>query len=268
MGALAIAGSALATGTAAAEPLCPDVHWIGAAGSGERGPEATQNGGMGPVMYRSYLNFQQRAAANGQTVTAEPVVYPATEVPLDGGILDWAGFIGSVDQGAGALANQYATFVQRCPGSKVVVAGYSQGAMVVHRNLAALDVSPNLSAALLIADGDRRPEDPTLNLGTASLQPGERLGVAQDWPILAHAPAPLPVTVGSRTISVCEYGDPVCDYDPDSDDDEVSARSIAIHTSYAKGDYSWVAPLNQLVSMAPAPVVPLPAPVPAPVPGV
>lgn len=223
------------------------------------------NGGMGRVMYQSYLDFQERAAQNGQTVTAEAVVYPAVEVPLDGGILDWAGFIGSVDQGTGALAAQYANFVAQCPGSKVVLAGYSQGAMVVHRNLLALDASPNLSAALLIADGDRRPEDPTLNLGTAGAVPGERLGVAQDWPILAHAPAPLPVTVGSRTIAVCEYGDPVCDYDPESDEDEVSAQAIAIHTGYAKGDYSWVPPLNQLVTMAPAPVV---APLPGPVPGV
>ncbi|MET0899266.1 MAG: cutinase family protein [Mycobacterium sp.] len=258
-------------GTAAAEPLCPDLHWIGAAGSGERGAEASMNGGMGRVMYQSLLEFQQEAASQGRTVTAEAVVYPAVEVPLEGGLLDWAGFIGSVDEGSAALAAQYARFVQQCPGSKVVLAGYSQGAMVVHRNLLPLAASPNLSAALLIADGDRRPADPTLNLGTAYTVPGTRLGVAQDWPILAHAPAALPVSVGSRTISVCEYGDPVCDFDPEADeDDEVSAQAIAVHTSYADGDYSWVAPLYQVAEMTPAPVVipPPPAPVPvAPVPG-
>ena len=37
--------------------------------------------------------------------------------------------------------------------------------MVVHRNLEALQASPNLAAVLLVADGDRLPEDPTLNLG-------------------------------------------------------------------------------------------------------
>ena len=260
-----------AAGTAAAEPVCPDLHWIGAAGSGERGAEASLNGGMGRVMYQSLLDFQQQAASQGRTVTAEAVVYPAVEVPLEGGLLDWAGFIGSVDEGSEALAAQYARFVQQCPGSKVVLAGYSQGAMVVHRNLPVLDASPNLSAALLIADGDRRPTDPTLNLGTANTVPGARMGVAQDWPILAGAPAPLPVTVASRTISVCEYGDPVCDFDPAADDeDEVSPQAIAVHTSYANGDYSWVAPLYQVAEMTPAPlVVPPPvAPVPgAPVPG-
>jgi predicted esterase len=255
-----------AAGTAAAEPMCPDLHWIGAAGSGERGPNASLNGGMGRVIYQSLLNFQQQAAQDGQTVTAEAVVYPATEVPLDGGLLDWAGFIGSVDEGSAALATQYATFAQQCPSTKVVLAGYSQGAMVVHRNLQALDASPNLSAALLIADGDRRPEDPTLNMGTATAVPGPRLGVAQDWPILADAPAPLPVTVGMRTISVCDYGDAVCDYDPEADEDEVSAQAIAVHTGYAERGYDWISPLYQVAASAPTPVVaPAPGPVPAPV---
>ena len=45
---------------------------------------------------------------------------------------------------------------QQCPTSKVVLAGYSQGAMVVHRNLQALAASPNLAAVLLVADGDRQ----------------------------------------------------------------------------------------------------------------
>ncbi|WP_408632921.1 cutinase family protein [Mycolicibacterium mengxianglii] len=271
---VAVSGAAFisgAAGTAAAEPMCPDVHWIGAAGSGERGPEASTNAGMGRVMYQSFLDFQQQAAQQGETVTGEAVVYPATEVPLDGGLLDWAGFIESVDEGTQALAGQYTRFVQQCPSSKVVLAGYSQGAMVVHRNLQALDASPNLSAALLIADGDRRPEDPTLNLGSAAATPDTRLGVAQDWPILAHAPAPLPVTVGRRTISVCDYGDAVCDYDPEADD--VTPQSVAVHTSYARGSYDWVAPLNQLVAMAPAPATPaladpaLPVNPPAPVTG-
>ena len=117
------------------------------------------------------------------------------------------------------MGQQYAAFVAQCPTTKVVLAGYSQGAMVVHRNLHALDASPNLAAALLIADGDRLPQDPTLNLGSVTSVPGAGKGVAQDWPILAHAPALLPVSMGSRTISVCDVSDAVCDYDPDAEDD-------------------------------------------------
>jgi hypothetical protein len=149
------------------------------------------------------------------------------------------------------LGKQYEAFVQQCPTSKVVLAGYSQGAMVVHRNLQALAGSPNLAAALLVADGDRRPDDPTLNLGTASGIPERGKGVAQDWPILAHAPALLPTDIGARTISVCDLGDAVCDYDEDAE--ETSAHAIAVHTSYARTPgLAWTAPLHFLLEAAPA----------------
>ena len=110
--------------------------------------------GMGRVVHKSYTDLAGMLAGDGRTITAEAVEYPATAVPLDGGVLDWAGFMDSVDTGAEALAKQYAAFVAQCPTTRVA-AGYSQGAMVVHRNLHALDASPNLAAALLIADGDR-----------------------------------------------------------------------------------------------------------------
>ena len=143
-------------------------------------------------------------------------------------MLDWAHYMGSVDQGTAALGGQYAAFTAQCPTTKVVLAGYSQGAMAVHRNLQALGADPNLAAALLIADGDRIPTDTTVNIGSASSDPKKTGGAAQDWPILAHAPAKLPANVGVRTISVCDTGDAVCDYDPDAD--AVSPVAVAIHT--------------------------------------
>jgi hypothetical protein len=261
--AAAIAGAAsigLFAGTASADPGCPDVHWIGAAGSGERGPEATMNGGMGRVVYQSFNALKQLVERDGRTITAEAVEYPATEVPEDGGVLDWANFMGSVDTGAAALGGQYESFVQRCPATKVVLAGYSQGAMVVHRNLQALAASPNLTTSLLIADGDRLPADPTINIGSVTSRPGAGKGVAQDWPILAHAPAALPPAVGSKTISVCNLGDAVCDYDEDSE--AVMATAVAIHTSYdvsTRSGQAWTSLLHQLLGPAPtAAQVPVP----------
>ena len=257
--AAAIAGAAsiaLLAGTASADPGCPDVHYIGAAGSGERGPEVALNGGMGRVVFQSFNALKQLVEADGRTITAEAVEYPAIEVPEDGGVLDWANFMGSVDAGAAALGGQYASFVQRCPTSKVVLAGYSQGAMVVHRNLHPLAGSPNLAASLLIADGDRLPEDPTINIGTAVSVPGAGKGVAQDWPILAHAPAPLTPELGSKTISVCNRGDAVCDYDEDSEESEaVMATAVAVHTSYdvsTSGGQTWTSMLHQLLGPAPS----------------
>jgi hypothetical protein len=254
-GAVALAGSALFTaGTASAQPGCPDLHWIGAAGSGERGAEVTMNDGMGRVVYRSMQDLQQQLQRDGRTMTDEAVNYPAVPVPIDDSIMGWAGFISSVDAGTAALSAQYNAFVQRCPASKVVLAGYSQGAMVVHRNLATLAASPNLAATLLVADGDRLPTDTTYNLGSVTAVPGAGKGVAQDWPILAHAPAPLPLDVAARTISVCDLGDAVCDYNPDAED-TMNPAAVAIHTSYARsagGGYPWTSPLYQLIGPAPA----------------
>jgi hypothetical protein len=247
----------LSATTASAAPGCPDVHWIGAAGSGERaGADLTTYNGMGRVVNQSLTDLSSQLQHDGRTMTAEAVDYPAVPVPDDnGGVGAWLGFMGSVDAGAKALGEQYATFVAQCPTSKVVLAGYSQGAMAVHRNLAALAGSPNLAAVLLIADGDRRPEDPTLNLGTASGIPERGKGVAQDWPILAHAPAPLTPELGARTISVCNLNDAVCDYDEDADDTKAAyARRVAVHTSYGVGQpqgLNWTAPLYFLLGPAP-----------------
>ncbi|MDH6197911.1 hypothetical protein M2272_004567 [Mycobacterium frederiksbergense] len=253
VGAGAIAGAALIglTGPAQASPGCPDVHWIGVAGSGER-DDPTADAGMGRVVYNSLRDLAGWVQRDGRTMTAEAVVYPATPVPADGDLLGWGGFMSSVDTGVAALANQYAGFTQQCPSSEVVLAGYSQGAMVVHRNLATLAASPNLAGALLVADGDRLPADPTLNLGTATAVRGTGKGVAQDWPILAHAPAPLPASIGNRTISVCDRGDAVCDYD--SKADGVTANAIAVHTSYARassGGFAWTWPLYRLLGPSP-----------------
>jgi hypothetical protein len=258
--AATIAGAAivgLSVGTASAVAGCPDVHWIGAAGSGERsGTDLTTYNGMGRVVDESLSDLSTQMQRDGRTITAEAVDYPAVPVPDDnGGIGAWLGFMGSVDAGAKALGDQYADFVAQCPASKVVLAGYSQGAMVVHRNLAALAASPNLAAVLLIADGDRRPDDPTLNLGTASGIPERGKGVAQDWPILAHAPAPLAPELGARTISVCNLNDAVCDYREDADDSKAAyARRVAVHTSYGLDQtqgLDWTAPLYFLLGPAP-----------------
>ena len=68
---------------------------------------------------------------------------------------------------------------------------------------------------------------------------------------MAHAPAKLPANVGVRTISVCDAGDAVCDYDPDAD--EVSATAVAIHTSYTSADSDgqmWTWMVHQLLGAA------------------
>lgn len=260
--AVVVAGMALAglaTGTAAAAPGCADFHWMGAAGSGQRdGAGLTANGGMGAVVYQSYQQLQSELAASGRTITAEAVVYPAAPVPLKGGVGGWMNFMDSVKAGTDATAKQIKAFTAQCPDTKVVLAGYSQGAMVIHRNLQDLADDPHVAAALLIADGDRLPVDTTFNMGSTAIVPGAGKGVAQEHSFLASAPtSKLPPVIGARTVSVCDIGDPVCDYDPDTTTDAMSPAALAIHTSYAptvSGGHAWGAPMYQLaMSAEPAP---------------
>jgi cutinase len=256
--AVLVAGTALAglaTGTAAGAPGCGDFHWIGAAGSGQRDAAGlVTNGGMGGVVYQSFQQLQSELAASGQTITAEAVQYPAAPVPLNGGIGGWMGFMDSVEAGTDATAKQFEAFTERCPTTKVVLAGYSQGAMVIHRNLHDLADDPHVAAALLIADGDRLPLDNTINLGSTAVVPSAGKGVAQEHSFLASAPtSKLPIEIGARTVSVCDVGDPVCDADPAADTDALSPAALAIHTSYApalSGAHAWGVPLYQLVMSA------------------
>jgi hypothetical protein len=242
--------SALTTGTAAAAPACADVHWIGAAGSGQRdGAKLTANGGMGDVVYQSYQQLRSDLAADGQSITAEAVQYPAAPVPVDGGLGGWMDFMDSVEDGTEATAAQLEAVTEQCPQTKVVLAGYSQGAMVIHRNLHDLADDAPVVAALLIADGDRLPADTTINMGSTAVWPSVGKGVAQEHSFLASTnTSPLPPAIGARTVSVCDVGDPVCDYDPEQE--AVSPASIAIHTAYtpaANGAHAWGAPLYHLV---------------------
>lgn len=256
--AAAVAVGVWTCGTATAaptDPSCADFHWIGAAGSGQRdGAKLAVNDGMGDVVYQTYQQVRMTVVASGRTITAEAVRYPAAPVPLEGGIGGWLDFLGSVDEGTDATAEQFEAFTERCPDTLVVLAGYSQGAMIVHRNLYDIADHPQLAAALLIADGDRLPGDTTIKMGSTAYSPGLGKGVAQEHSFLASTnTSPLPPAVGARTISVCDVGDPVCDYDPDSD--EVSPASVEVHTAYApaaSGAHAWGAPLLSLLARAEA----------------
>lgn len=250
-----ISVTGLATGTATAAPSCADYHWIGAAGSGQRDAEGlAANGGMGGVVYQSYQQLRGDLLASGHTIDAEAVQYPAAPVPLKGGVGGWLDFLGSVDDGTEAVATQVEEFTERCPDTKVVLAGYSQGAMVIHRNLYDLADHPQVAAALLIADGDRLPADTTIALGSAAGTVDRGKGVAQEHSFLASTnTSMLPPAIGARTLSVCDAGDPVCDYDPDAP--KVSDAAIAIHTAYSptSGGHAWGAPLYNIVMSAAQP---------------
>jgi hypothetical protein len=97
--------------------------------------------------------------------------------------------------------------VGSCARRPVLLSGYSQGAEVVVRTVAALSVAERSSVAVAL-------------FGNPSYQPGlhgdfpGRTTAAGIRPTFRHVAFTLPPDVRTRTIDVCAPGDPVCGVDP------------------------------------------------------
>jgi cutinase len=187
--AVLVAGMALdglATGTAAAAPACADVHWIDTAGSGQRdGAGLNANAAWATWSTSRTSNCAPNCSRTGGPSPPQPF-----DTPGAGPVGGWAGWLaglhGHVDDGTDATAEQFEVFTAQCPDTKVVLAGYSPGAMVIHRNLHDLADDPHVAAALLIADGDGLPADTTINMGSTAIVPGAAEGVAQEHSFLVN----------------------------------------------------------------------------------
>ncbi|MCS3782323.1 cutinase family protein [Tsukamurella ocularis] len=207
---------------AAAAPECADYTFIGAAGSGE-GHSA---GGLGATVNSAAQAFASRARAAGKTVAIRPIYYPAAAVPTR--VDQFGGFLASMNTGAANTQGDVDIVLKACPSTKVVLAGYSQGASAVHRALQRLGDRKQITAAALIADPDRIPNDTTRYLGSAP----RTQGMAQASAMISGAnPAPLPPRIGGRTLSICTSGDPVCHWTGD-----LATTVPNSHSSYSGAD--------------------------------
>ena len=204
---------------------CEDVLFLAARGSGEPGPGGENQNpddtrqGVGQAVHAAYVDFKtQLEQGDGRTVT-EPisVVYPADHVwKIVQGQLDeyiehlWAG----VTETRRALTER----ADQCPNERIVLAGYSQGAMVMHRlvtnattdgadTLLDQAVLDRIDATILIGDGDRIANGATTKGGSA---PNHAAGIGQRDATVEREV--LNTTVATKTISVCQKDDPVCDF--------------------------------------------------------
>lgn len=207
---------------------CPDVTFIGARASGERWET---HGGLGPAVEHLAGELGAPIRRAGLTFGVVAVRYPAA--PTRDLYLPWRGRVGtyfrSIARGVGAAAEAARAAVRRCPGTRLVLAGYSQGAMVVHqaeRGLSAA-VLARVAATVLVGDGDRPAATRAVRFGSA---PASAQGIRA---------ALLPwtrreVAVPSRTAEVCIAGDLICDFagrrllGP-----AALRRAIAAHRAYA-----------------------------------
>ena len=183
-----VAAAAIAAGLpvahVAAEPVsCPDVEVIFARGTGE--PAGLGIAGTGVVGQAFVEALAQRL--NGRTVDAYAVNYPAD--------FDFL----AADEGAEDAAARIATVAARCPATKIVLGGYSQGAAVIDMLADVGPLGPEIggigSAPPLSA-----PFADKISAVAVFGNPADRFGT------------PLSDTgsFAGRAIDLCNSADPIC----------------------------------------------------------
>ena len=274
--ALAVAAS-LATGVIAVVPSpalaapekCPDILLLGARGSGER---ASAVGGLGPTVGKLAGQIEERLdtdavsrlavayeAAGVETLVpsraqaglfARSIFGPASPelkarraaaVAASFKIQRLGGYTASIDEGVRGAQEQLTTFQAKCPDTSYILAGFSQGAMVMHQTLLRLadagddDTLGKIIATVLIADGDRVKDTTATQVGSA---PSAARGVRSVFSVNERDSKPEPDMV---VYDVCVEGDLVCDFSllrivrPSASQTMAAVnRSATIHTSTYK----------------------------------
>jgi len=182
-----------------------------------------------------------------------------------------AKYLSSMSLGISDTVSEARHVHQQCPHSFLILAGYSQGAMVMHQAERQLyDDGDNallgqIAGTLLLGDGDRAPNTQARDFGTSSKKSeGVRTWVKRNDGQDVEAPA--------TTANICNAGDIVCATSLQVlIETAATASGVTVHTSYVHGSHvdpalikaaDWVGQLaaaRVLGSQWTAAVAPLPA---------
>ncbi len=238
-GDLAPGGSAT---PAANSSRCADVLVVGADGNAERPAPGLTFGRSVETFYRRYVELShgsawsvagRRVAFTGRPVSAlkesPRATGPAARVVTRASVDRWLAGTATGVQRAVALLRQQAS---ACPQQQLVLAGYSQGASVLHRALLSLAgdraLVSRVTAVVLLGDGDRARRTAATSLRGAPA--ASRLGAGAVW-LRASRVADLPRPGWTVPVwQVCTQGDAVCDLGSTR-----IARALALHTNYWRG---------------------------------
>ncbi len=152
-------------------------------------------------------------------MSTQAVVYPAQGVELL--VTNPDAYFTSLELGAQGVQATLRARAVTCPQERIVLAGYSQGAMAVHRAVQDLDragdpvarqILARTDGAVLISDGDRRRRDRVTDYGTAGRSQGVGYALRPDS---GARGTKLPRGMKERIHSICLDLDVVCDYQPD-----------------------------------------------------
>ena len=181
--------------------VCVDVSMVGVRGSGET---AASSGGYGTVVqaFRSHLQLE---IGDSLMVNYTALDYTAagTDVLIDP--LLYSSFFESFEEGADLLTKWIQTQTKECPEQRIVVAGHSQGATVIHMTLPALTLTERnqITHAILFSDPARLVGD-SANRGYLSGSDGSFVSVTS-----AQLPG-MPSEVDAE--SWCFEDDIVCSF--------------------------------------------------------
>jgi Cutinase/Regulator of chromosome condensation (RCC1) repeat len=243
VGVMFSSGSGPAHASAAGTPTgCQSVFFFGAVGSGEWADNKANNGQESSTWFGNRVWWVLKDLGNdlpGRGIASSSLMYPAVsaipgtlgpskpEIAAALGLglgAAWAvndylntkltPFKASISMGVDTATGVLENRAVRCPSERIVLAGYSQGAMVMHEVVNRLyDTGQNailarIGGVVLLADGDRVPFTQTSLMGSpvagragkgiTSWQPGKAREIA-------------PPVIG-RTFSICVKNDVVCDF--------------------------------------------------------
>lgn len=214
---------------------CPDVAFLGAAGSGQRdtNAEIEKFNGVGPEVNEIAGAMRRELKGSSLSMALIPISYPAKSTDIAqptkaeiaattvGGpavaaaaLANYAvrlsGYFASINEGVVAALVQARYLLDGCGSTRIVFAGYSQGAMVAHRAERALvnqgdfATVSHVAGTVLLADGDRVARSQARSFGTSG---DDGRGVYSYVNRLNKD-----VVFPGSTANICDHQDLVCDF--------------------------------------------------------
>lgn len=197
---------------------CKDVIFIGIAGSGQQfdGP---RNVSISPEVQTAYDGFK-KVLNKDKTVRVRMINYPAYPVDMITKQLKLNTYLNGKNAGVNRLRALVSEVRQDCPGQAIVIAGYSQGALVAHEYLIERARTTTgaekqaITAVVTVADPAQIQYSPVLNFGTAD---SSAIGICQYMAgsgadcFKDEALGDIPQVYKNRTTTVCKTEDIVCD---------------------------------------------------------
>jgi hypothetical protein len=225
---VAIPEFAQGASAAPAKDRCNSVEFLGARGSGQPWDVTGPDKGFGPEAYKVVTTIAAKLSAKKVSYGEDSSSYPADSVnDLKPSTLELVGlpeslplyykdnvskYLASIATGVSFMVSNVENSATVCGNAtRLVLVGYSQGAIVVHQaedyllvhDRAALN---HIIATVVVADGDRVPNTRAREFGSSGAS-GEGVQVYLGH-FSSHLDMPLPAT----TANVCNADDIVCNF--------------------------------------------------------